>query len=187
MATKMFRKCPDSGLYFHKSAESLMKAHAVLGVVYLLVGGILGLLVTATRAPGIHLLDAETFYMMLTAHGTAILLFWLIFFEMAILYFASSTLLRCRPATPMMGWIGFLLMLVGSIMTMVAFFQGESSVMFTSYVPMKADPMFYLGLVLFAVGALIGCFIFLGTLVVAKSEKTYDGSVPLVTFGAITA
>jgi cytochrome c oxidase subunit 1 len=47
--------------------------------------------------------------------------------------------------------------------------------------------MFYLGLILFAVGALIGCFIFLGTLVVAKAEKTYEGSIPLVTFGALTA
>jgi cytochrome c oxidase subunit I len=37
------------------------------------------------------------------------------------------------------------------------------------------------------VGALIACFIFLGTLVVAKAEKTYEGSIPLVTFGAMTA
>ncbi len=36
-------------------------------------------------------------------------------------------------------------------------------------------------------GALIGCFIFLGTLVIAKEEKTYEGSIPLVTFGALTA
>ena len=187
MAVAMFRQCPDSGLYFHKSAESLMKAHAVLGVVYLLIGGAFGLLIAATRAPSIHLLDAETFYMALTLHGTAILLFWLIFFEIAILYFASSTLLRCRPATPKIAWLGFILMLIGSIMTMVAFFRGNSSVMFTSYVPMPAEPIFYLGLVLFAVGALIGCFVFLGTLVIAKEEKTYDGSVPLVTFGAITA
>ncbi|MBF0107996.1 MAG: cbb3-type cytochrome c oxidase subunit I [Magnetococcales bacterium] len=187
MAVAMFRQCPDSGLYFHKSAESLMKAHAVLGVVYLLIGGIFGLLVAATRAPGIHLLDAETFYMALTLHGTAILLFWIIFFEVAVLYFASSTLLRCRPATPMIGWIGFVLMLLGSILAMVAFLRGNSSVMFTSYVPMQAEPIFYLGLILFAVGALIGCFIFLATLVVAKDEKTYDGSVPLVTFGAVTA
>ncbi len=187
MATAMFRQCPDSGLYFHKSAESLMKAHAVLAVVYLLIGGAFGLLVAATRVPAIHLLDAETFYMALTLHGTAILLFWIIFFEIAVLYFASSTLLRCRPATPMIGWIGFLLMLVGSVVTMVAFFRGNSSVMFTSYVPMPAEPIFYLGLILFAVGALIGCFVFLGTLMVAKEEKTYDGSIPLVTFGAVTA
>ena len=187
MAVKMFRQCPDSGLYFHKSAESLMKAHAVLGVVFLLVGGLFGLLVAATRAPGIHLLDAETFYMALTFHGTAILIFWVIFFEMAVLYFASSTLLRSRPATPMIGWVGFALMVIGSIMTSVAILNGSSTVMFTSYVPMQGDPMFYLGLILFAVGALIGCFIFLGTLVVAKAEKTYDGSIPLVTFGALTA
>jgi cytochrome c oxidase subunit 1 len=59
--------------------------------------------------------------------------------------------------------------------------------MFTSYVPLRAQPHFYLGLILFAVGALIGCFIFFGTLVIAKEEKTYEGSIPLVTFGALTA
>jgi len=42
-------------------------------------------------------------------------------------------------------------------------------------------------LILFAVGALIGCFVFLATLVVAKREKTYSGSLPLVVFGGVTA
>src|SRR6185295_11810254 len=60
-------------------------------------------------------------------------------------------------------------------------------VMFTSYVPLPGSPLFYLGLILFAVGAVFGCFIFLGTLVVARAEKTYEGSIPLVTFGALTA
>ncbi|MBF0125217.1 MAG: cbb3-type cytochrome c oxidase subunit I [Magnetococcales bacterium] len=187
MANALFRQCPTTGLYFHKGAESLMKAHAVLGVVYLLLGGLIGVFIALTRAPSIHLLSAETFYMMLTAHGTAILIFWVIFFEIAVLYFASSTLLRVRPATPAIGWLGFVLMLVGSIMTTVAIFRGNSSVMFTSYVPMQAEPIFYLGLILFAVGALLACFIFLGTLVIAKEEKTYEGSIPLVTFGALTA
>ncbi|MBF0283290.1 MAG: cbb3-type cytochrome c oxidase subunit I [Magnetococcales bacterium] len=183
----MFRQCPDSGLYFHRDAEALMKAHAVLAVVFLLLGGVGGLLIALTRAPTVHLLSAENFYMVLTFHGTAVLLFWIIFFEIAVLYFASSTLLRVRPATPSIGWLGFLLMLGGAIMTTVAIFAGNSSVMFTSYVPMQASPYFYLGLILFAVGALLGCFIFLGTLVIAKEEKTYEGSIPLVTFGAVTA
>ena len=47
--------------------------------------------------------------------------------------------------------------------------------MMTSYVPMMATPWFYLGLILFAVGALIACFVFFGTLVVAKRDKTYQG------------
>jgi len=37
------------------------------------------------------------------------------------------------------------------------------------------------------VGALCGVCVFFGTLVIAKAEKTYEGSLPLVTFGALTA
>ena len=78
-------------------------------------------------------------------------------------------------------------MLVGALMNNYIVLTGTSSVMMTSYAPMEAHPLFYVSLILFAVGALIGCFIFFATLVIAKSEKTYEGSVSLVTFGAITA
>ncbi|MBA3902111.1 MAG: cytochrome c oxidase subunit I [Rhodocyclaceae bacterium] len=186
MATT-YRICPRSGLQFDTDAEKLMRWNAVAGVLALLVGGIMALGVILTRWPAVHLLPADQFYMVLTAHGVDMLLFWIIFFEMAVLYFASSTLLHCRLATPKIAWLGFWLMAIGAVMTNVAIFQGESSVMFTSYVPMQAKPHFYLGLILFAVGALLGCFVFLGTLVVAKAEKTYEGSIPLVTFGALTA
>ncbi|MGD8853669.1 MAG: cbb3-type cytochrome c oxidase subunit I [Gammaproteobacteria bacterium] len=182
-----FRLCPDSGLYFDRNAESLMKVHAVAAAVALLVAGVLALGIALTRWPAVHLLPADRFYMYLTAHGVDALIFWIIFFEMAILYFASSTLLRCRLAAPRWAWLGFALMLIGAVTTNVAIFQGGSSVMMTSYAPMQAAPHFYLGLILFAVGALIGCFVFFGTLVIAKNEHTYDGSVPIVTFGAITA
>jgi cytochrome c oxidase subunit 1 len=186
-ATPQFRVCPRTGLQFHRSAENLIKANAVAAVVALLVGGLLALLVLLTRWQAVHIIDAENFYMVLTAHGLDMLAFWIIFFEIAILYFCSSTLLRSRLATPRLGWVAFGLMLVGAVMNNVSVFKGDSSVMFTSYVPLPANPIFYLGLILFAVGALIGCFIFLGTLVVAKAEKTYEGSIPLVTFGALTA
>jgi cytochrome c oxidase subunit I len=186
-AHALFRVDKKTGLQYHRDAEWLMKANAVAGVVFLLLGGVLALLVSLTRWPAVHLLNAEWFYLTLTAHGIDMLIFWIIFFEIAILYFCSSTLLRCRLATPRIAWLGFALMLIGAITTNVAVFHGDSSVMMTSYVPMGARPPFYLGLILFAVGALLGCFVFLGTLVVARSEKTYEGSVPLVTFGALTA
>jgi cytochrome c oxidase subunit 1 len=182
-----YRTCPRSGLQFEDQAEKLIKANAFVAVVFLLIGGILAIGVVLTRWPAVHWLEADTFYQVLTAHGIDMLIFWIIFFEVAVLYFCSSTLLRCRLATPRIAWAAFGLMLVGAIMNNVAVFQGGSSVMMTSYVPMMAAPSFYLGLILFAVGALTACFVFLGTLVVAKREKTYVGSVPLVTFGAITA
>ncbi len=189
MATtgNMFRICPRSGLQFHKSAEPLIKLNAVAAVVALLVGGVLALLVLLTRWQAVHLIDADNFYLYLTAHGLDMLVIWIIFFEIAILYFCSSTLLRCRLATPRLAWLAFALMIIGTVTFNVAIFAGKATVMMTSYVPMQAHPAFYLGLILFAVGALIACFVFLGTLVVAKAEKTYEGSIPLVTFGALTA
>jgi len=185
--TTTYRTCPRSGLQFEANAEKLMLINAVVAVVFLLLGGILAIGVVLTRWPAVHWLEADTFYQVLTAHGIDMLIFWIIFFEVAVLYFCSSTLLRCRLAAPKMAWLAFGLMLVGAIMNNVAVYQGASSVMMTSYVPMMAAPSFYLGLILFAVGALIACFVFLGTLVVAKRDKTYQGSVPLVTFGAIVA
>jgi len=185
--TTSYRTCPRSGLQFESQAEKLMITNAVAAVVALLVGGILAIGVVLTRWPTVHWLAADTFYMVLTAHGIDMLIYWIIFFEVAVLYFCSSTLLRCRIATPKFAWAAFALMLIGAIMNNVAVFKGSSSVMMTSYVPMMAEPAFYLGLILFAVGALIACFVFFGTLVIAKRDKTYQGSVPLVTFGAIVA
>jgi cytochrome c oxidase subunit I len=182
-----FRTCPTTGLKVDLSAERLIKANAVTAIVFLAVGGFFGLLVALTRWPAVHLLPADWFYLVLTAHGLDVLLVWIIFFEMAVLYFASAVLLNSRLAAPRWAWAGFGLMLVGAVITNVAVLQGGSTVMFTSYVPMQAAPHFYLGIILFAVGALIGCFVFFGTLVIARDERTYQGSIPLVTFGALTA
>jgi cytochrome c oxidase subunit 1 len=187
VTTETFRICPTTGLKIHLSAQALIKANAVAAVVFLLLGGVLGLSVALTRWPAVHFLPANWFYLALTAHGFNVLLCWVIFFEVAVLYFASAVLLNSRLAAPRAAWAAFGLMLAGALMTNVAVLRGSSSVMFTSYPPLRAEPGFYLGLILFAVGALtaVGCFF--GTLVIAKAEKTYQGSVPLVTFGAITA
>jgi cytochrome c oxidase subunit 1 len=182
-----YRTCPTTGLGVDRSAEKLIKANAVAAIIFLAIGGLFGLLVALTRWPAVHFLPADMFYLALTAHGLDVLLVWIIFFEMAVLYFASAILLNSRLAAPKWAWTGFGLMLVGALITNVAVLRGGSSVMFTSYVPMMAEPEFYLGIILFAVGALIGCFVFFGTLVIAKRDKTYEGSVPLVTFGALTA
>ena len=186
-ALSPFRIDVVSGLRLDLRASTLIKANAVAAVVFLLIGGLFGMGVGLTRWPALHLLPAEWFYMALTGHGIVALIVWIIFFEMAVLYFCASTLLNSRLATPGWAWVQFALMVIGALTTVVAVLQGNSSVMMTSYAPMDAAPHFYLGLILFAVGALIGCFVFLGTIVVAKEEKTYEGSLPLVVYGALTA
>ncbi|HEY6980074.1 cbb3-type cytochrome c oxidase subunit I [Reyranella sp.] len=182
-----YRLCQYTGLRIDSAAQALIKANAVAAVVFLALGGLMGLLVALTRWPAVHLLPAEWFYLVLTGHGANVLLFWIIFFEVAVLYFASTILLNCRLAAPRLAWLGFALMVAGGVMANVAVLQGESSVMFTSYPPMMAKSHFYLALILFAVGALIGVAIFFANLVIAREEGTYKGSIPLVTFGALTA
>ncbi|HSL71179.1 MAG TPA: cbb3-type cytochrome c oxidase subunit I [Longimicrobiales bacterium] len=182
-----FRVCATTGLRVDLSAQTLIKWNAVAGIVFLAIGGLFGLSVALTRWPAVHLLPPDWFYLALTAHGLDVLLLWIIFFEIAVLYFAVAVLLGSRLAAPRVAWAAFALMLIGGLTTNVAVLQGSSTVMFTSYVPMPAAPHFYLGLVLFAVGALVAVGIFFGTLVIAREEGTYQGSIPLVTFGALTA
>jgi cytochrome c oxidase subunit 1 len=182
-----YRTCPYTGLKVDTAAQGLIKANAVAAVIFLAVGGLMGLLVALTRWPAVHLLPAEWFYLILTGHGLNVLLFWIIFFEIAVLYFASAILLNARLVGPKFAWAGFVLMVVGAAIANLAVLQGESSVMFTSYPPMQAKQHFYLGLILFAVGALLGVGVFFATLIMAREEGTYKGSIPLVTFGALTA
>ena len=182
-----YRTCRFTGLRIEANAEKLIKVNAVAAVVFLMLGGLMGLLVALTRWPAVQLLPADWFYLVLTGHGANVLLFWIIFFEIAVLYFASAVILGARLATPRFAWLAFVLMVAGAVMANYAVLRGDSSVMFTSYPPMQASQWFYLSLIIFAVGALIAVMVFFGTLVVAKSERTYNGSVPLVTFGAITA
>jgi len=182
-----FRVCSTTGLKIDAQAEALIKVNAIAATVSLLIGGVAAVLILLTRWQVVHLLSAEWFYRVLTVHGMSMLIFFILFFEMAVLYFASAVLLNSRVATPRLAWASFWLMVAGAVLVEFIMWTGKADVLFTSYVPLRAHPLYYLGIILFAVGALIVTGIFFGTLVVAKRERTYQGSVPLVTFGAATA
>ena len=182
-----FRLCPATGLRVDRTADRLIQANAVVATVALLIGGIAAVLVLLTRWDVVLLLDPAMFYRMLTVHGMNMLIFFIIFFEMAVLYFASAVLLGCRVPAPKTGWIAFALMVAGTLMVEWTMWTGRADVLFTSYVPLRAHPVFYLGVILFAVGALTVVGHFFAILVVARREKSYEGSVPLVTYGALAA
>src|SRR5688500_2170185 len=177
-ASPLFRTCTVTGLELHRPAEQLMKAHAVAATVALLIGGISAILILLTRWQAVHLLEPMMFYRVLTAHGISMLIFFIIFFEMAVLYFASGPLLNSRIAAPKFGWFCFGLMTVGAILTETMIWTGKADVLLSSYIPLRADPLYYLGIIFFAVGALGVCGQFFATLVIAKRERTYEGSVP---------
>ena len=187
MSATDFRTCPVTSLKVHRPAELLVKVNAVVAVVSLLIGAIAAVLLVLTRWQAVHLLPAEWFYRILGVHGMSMLIFFIIFYEMAVLHFASTALINARIVAPKLGWAAFALMLGGATLVEVIMWAGKADVLFTSYVPLKADPLYYFGIILFAVGALLVCGIFFANLVVAKREKTYTGSLPLVVYGAVTA
>jgi cytochrome c oxidase subunit 1 len=170
------------------TAQLFIRLNAVMAVVFLLVGGTAAISIALTRWPAVHLLNAVWYYRATTVHGINMLIFWIIFMEIAILYFASTTLLNSRLFSKGLAWVSFGMMLGGALLTDgVILLTERADVMMTSYVPLQAHPGFYWGLVLFAVGALVGVGNFFGTLYIAKRDHTYEGSVPLVTFGATAA
>jgi cytochrome c oxidase subunit 1 len=86
-----------------------------VAVVALLVGAIAALLLVLTRWQAVHLLPALWYYRLLGVHGMNMLIFFIIYFEMAVLWFASTVLLNARPAAPRFGWFNFGLMVMGSL------------------------------------------------------------------------
>ncbi len=181
------RVCGTTGLHVCFDAQRFIKLNAVSGIVFLLLGGIAALLLALTRWQTVHLLPVDWFYRILTFHGLNMLIFWILFFEVAILYFACTTPLNARLYSRKVAWLSFTLMIVGALMTDYIILKGQADVMMTSYLPLLAHPVFYLGIILMAVGTLIGVFNFFATLYVAKRDKAYTGSMPIVTFGALAA
>jgi cytochrome c oxidase subunit I len=181
------RTCAVTGLRVEWHAETLIKVNAVVAVVNFLVGIVAAFGLVMTRWQAVHLLPADLFYRFLTLHGLNMLIFFIIFFEMAVLYFAGPVLLSCRLPAPRVGWLAFGLMVLGMLTTNATVLAGKGDVLFTSYPPLQAHPLYYLGIILFAVGALLVTALFFATLVVARRERTYEGSIPLVSFGALTA
>ena len=99
-AVAAFRVCPVTGRRIDRSAERLIKVHAVSSVVSLLIGAIAAVMLVLTRWKAIHLLPADWFYRILGVHGMSMLIFFIIFFEMAVLFFTGTVLLNARNCAP---------------------------------------------------------------------------------------
>ena len=183
----IFRTDALSGLKIDKATENLVRWNVIAALATLAVGGLLGLLVVLTRWPSVHLLPLDYYYRFLTLHGIDALLAWIIFFEIALVHFTSAALLGTRSYVPWLGWLAFALMLAGGAVINVIVLMGGADVMFTSYVPLKGDPLYYLGVILFAVGALLGFIVFFINILLSKRDGGYKRTLPLGAFGMLAA
>ena len=181
------RTCTVTGLRVYAGAQALTLANAVAAVLSVAIGGAFGVSMALTRAPSLELLGSKGYYVALTGHGVSALILWPVFFEVAAMVFTSTVLLNARVWSMKLGWTAFALMVAGAVMLESIIVSGKASVAFTAYPPLVAHPVFYLGYMIFAVGVLIAIGNFAMSIAAAKAERTYTGSLPLLTYGVAVA
>lgn len=181
------RICTVTGLRIYAGAQALTVANAVAAVLSLAVGGVFGVLMGLTRSPSVELLSPNAYYAALTGHGVSALILWPVFFEVAAMVFASSVLLNARVFSLPLGWAAFALMVAGAVTLEASILSGDASVAFTAYPPLVATQWFYLGYLIFAVGALLGIVNFALSIALARASGAHEGSLPLLTYGVAVA
>jgi len=181
-----FRTCDITGLEIHKTVENHVKVFGLTAVVALMVGGFFAITVAMTRWELVGLLEAEAFYIHLSLHAWNLLIFWMVFMEIAILYVGGPMVLGRRLPITKAAKAGWGTMVTGALVINYAIWTTtppDQAPLLTSYAPMPSSPYFYAGAIIFLVGAVVAALPFF---VALWQEKKWGagGSLPLVTFGA---
>lgn len=182
-----FRKCEVTDFAVERQGNHLALAHGVAAIVLLAIGGLMALLVALQRVDAFSFISEEIWYRLVATHGTVMLIFWLLFFEVAALYWGSTMLLNAPMRIPRVAWTAFALMVLGVVVAIATMLSGKATVMFTAYPPLEAHSLFYAGVLAVAIGVLIAVVIFFVNIVGAKRDGYYEGSLPLVVFGLAAA
>jgi cytochrome c oxidase subunit I len=145
---------PAANLKVDRRDGRLAMAHFYVAFTALAIGGLCGLLQTLVRSGKFELPAGIGYYQILTVHGVILGLvlttFFITGFQIAAVSRTSGTLSNGQRK---LGWIGFSLMLIGTIMAAVMILLNEATVLYTFYAPLQAHAIYYIGLTLVIVGS----------------------------------
>jgi Heme/copper-type cytochrome/quinol oxidases, subunit 1 len=183
---------PLAGLKVYRTARKFIILNLIMALISVSIGGIAAIFVASGRSQidtliSILNLNPMNYYAWLTLHGMNMLIFWILWAEVAILYFLSTVILNNDIYPAKLAWTSFFTMVIGQAMIEYIVGIGQASVLFTAYVPLAAHPLFYIGYLLFVAGAGIAVLVFFLSIYKAKIDGKYTGSLPLVTWGAVVA
>ncbi|WP_153122504.1 b(o/a)3-type cytochrome-c oxidase subunit 1 [Peribacillus tepidiphilus] len=160
----------------------LSMAHFYVAFIALALGGLAGLLQVLVRSGKFELPLGINYYQVLTVHGVLLGLVLTTFFILGFQFAAvSRTTGALSNGARLAGWIGFWVMTIGTAMAAAMVLLNEASVLFTFYAPLKAHPIFYIGLTLVVIGSWIAG----GAMITnyTRWKKQNPGKVsPLLTF-----
>lgn len=150
------------------------------------IAALAGMLQAMVRGGLITLPGGINYYQILTAHGVLLGLVFTTFFIIGFLFsgMARTTGGSLPVAARSLGWSGWSLMVAGTLMGTVTILQNDASVLYTFYAPMKASPLFYIGMALVVVGSWVaGWGIFAAY---RRWRRDHQGSTsPLFAFMAV--
>ena len=171
---------------FTKSVKNLNSLLIIIPMVLLFIGVYGGLMQTLFRA-GIIQSDpfmGGDYYKGLTIHGVLNAIVFTTFFAVALgnalIPYSLKMNLNSKVA-----WTSGILMLVGSILAGLMMLMGEATVLYTFYPPLKAHPLFYIGLTLLVVGSWIAFFNWIPMYLKWRKENKGE-KTPLAVVGMFT-
>jgi len=137
--------------------KKLAFTFVAVAYAFFFVGTICGLLQGLVRGGMVELPHWLNYYKVLTTHGITLALLFTTYFIYGF-FFAGihRTMGELSSRVRATGWIGFWLMLIGTVMAVAMVSSDQATVLYTFYAPLKASPYFYIGLALFVVGTWVG-------------------------------
>ena len=132
----------------------LVMAYMYVAFIALFIGATMGLLQVLERTGSFKLPSWLGYYQVLTVHGVILGLVLTTFFIVGFTFAAQSVTTggysnKERTA----GWIGYILMVVGTVAAATMILLNEATVLYTFYTPLQAHAVFYIGLALVIVGS----------------------------------
>lgn len=140
---------------FEQKDANLIMSYIIFSIIAIFLGGLAGLLQMMQRSGWITLPNWLTYYQLLTAHGVLLALVFTTFFIIGYLFSGVTRTLdgKLTPGARTLGWIGFYLMAIGSLVGTAIILMNDGTVLYTFYAPMQASPWFYVSLALLIVGS----------------------------------
>ena len=140
-----------------KTERTIAAIHITVAFAALSIGVLFGPL-QALEHMGINLYSYiepafKSYYQGLTLHGVLNAEVFTTWFIVGFLTFATTRSLNRNLRYPWISWLGLILMTVGLLMAAVPLLLNLATVLYTFYPPMKAHPLFYIGVTIMVVGS----------------------------------
>ncbi|WP_445493058.1 b(o/a)3-type cytochrome-c oxidase subunit 1 [Niallia sp. 03133] len=169
--------CSEDGL--------LIKSHLFIAYLALGLGGFAGLLQVFIKTGKLILPFNISYYQVLTVHGVLLALVFTTFFIFGFMLAAVSRTAGCFSSSMRrIAWLGYIIMVLGTIMAVFMILLNKATVLYTFYAPLQAHWIFYAGLAFIIFGSWLE-----GIAIICRYaawKKANKGRLsPLLTFMAV--